>query len=683
MEKSWVKIKNRADPTYIRGIDSFLEWAYNQPKAENVIRCPCKGCMNTLFKTRNRIREDLLKKGFWDSYVVWDLHGEPLVIPESSLHGFSDREEEDDSEGDNIADMIHDAYGVADRVETNEGSDNNEEPNANAKNFYELLEDGETELYPGCRKLSKLSFIVRLLHLKCLYQWSNKSVDALLSLFKEVLPEGALVPNSYYESKKVIRDLGLDYTKIDACDNDCILYWREHANAQSCPTCRKPRWKSTNHKGKKVSYKVLRHFPIKPRLQRLYMARYTAKEMRWHKEGRVDDGVLRHPSDSEAWKSFNEQYPDFSSDSRNVRLGLASDSFHPYGNMSSTHSIWPVVLVPYNLPPWDCMKSPYFMMTLLIPGPKCPGNDIDVYLQPMIDELRELWEVGVETYDAYSKLNFRLHAAIMWTINDFPAYGNLSGWSTKGKLACPCCHKDTHSITLRNKLCYMGHRRFLPTNHSWRRNRRAFDGKVENTFAPTPLTGEETLKQLQSLANVTFGKGEKRKRDHHQSSYNWRKKSIFFQLPYWKALLLRHNLDVMHIERNVSENIVSTVMNFVGKTKDTLKSRYDLVDLGIRQQLHPIEDGNKVLLPAACYALSSEEKLKVCNLLANLKVPDAFSSNIARCVNIQEKKIHGLKCHDHHVLLQDIFPIAIRGLLPKEVGEPLIELGKFFKNLYS
>ena len=147
--------------------------------------------------------------------------------------------------------------------------------------------------------------------------------------------------------------------------------------------------------------------------------------------------------------------------------------------------------------------------------------------------------------------------------------------------------------------------------------------------------------------------------------------------------MLRHNLDVMHIERNFSENIVSTVMNFVGKTKDTLKSRYDLVDLGIRQQLHPIEDGNKILIPAACYALSSEEKLKVCNLLANLKVPDAFSSNIARCVNIQEKKIHGLKCHDHHVLLQDIFPIAIRGLLPKEVGEPLIELGKFFKNLCS
>ncbi|XP_019244414.1 PREDICTED: uncharacterized protein LOC109224282 [Nicotiana attenuata] len=285
-------------------------------------------------------------------------------------------------------------------------------------------------------------------------------------------------------------------------------------------------------------------------------------------------------------------------------------------------------------------------MTLLIPGPKYPGNDIDVYLQPMIEELKELWD-GVETYDAYSKSNFKMRAAIMWTINDFPAYGNLSGWSTKGKLACPCCHKDTKSVSLRNKLCYMSHRRFLPIDHPWRRNRRKFDRKVENGVAPNPLTGDEALIQLQGLGNISYGKGKKQKRNFPK------------------------------------DNIISTVMNMVGKTKDTLKSRYDLVDLGIRQELHPIEDGDNILLPAACYALSSEEKLKLCNFLANLKVPDAFLSNISRCVNVLEKKIYGLKSHDHHVLLQDILPVAIRGLLPKAVCEPIIELGKFFKNVCS
>ncbi|PHU05138.1 hypothetical protein BC332_25960 [Capsicum chinense] len=79
------------------------------------------------------------------------------------------------------------------------------------------------------------------------------------------------------------------------------------------------------------------------------------------------------------------------------------------------------------------------------------------------------------------------------------------------------------------------------------------------------------------------------------------------------------NPDPMHIERNVSESFLSTIMSMVGKTKDTLKSRYDLVDLGIRQSLHPIEDRDNMLLPMAFYTLSSEEKLKLCDFLANLK----------------------------------------------------------------
>lgn len=60
-------------------------------------------------------------------------------------------------------------------------------------------------------------------------------MDALLQYFKEVLPEGSFVPNSFYEAKKVLQDLGLGYNKIDACKNDCILYWGEYVNAESCP----------------------------------------------------------------------------------------------------------------------------------------------------------------------------------------------------------------------------------------------------------------------------------------------------------------------------------------------------------------------------------------------------------------------------------------------------------------
>ena len=70
--------------------------------------------------------------------------------------------------------------------------------------------------------------------------------------------------------------------------------------------------------------------------------------------------------------------------------------------------MWPIILIPCNLPPWMCMKQSFFMLSLLIPSPNALGNDIDVYLQPLIDELKELWDNGVETYDASKKHNFFL-----------------------------------------------------------------------------------------------------------------------------------------------------------------------------------------------------------------------------------------------------------------------------------
>jgi hypothetical protein len=188
----------------------------------------------------------------------------------------------------------------------------------------------------------------------------------------------------------------------------------------------------------------------------------------------------------------NKKYKKFDSDPRNVRLGLASDGFNPFGMLNVNYTCWPVILIPYNLPPWLCLKQPYWMMSMLIPGPKSPGQNIDVYLQPLIDELLELWVTGVETWDEKEKKNFTLHAILLWTINDFPAYAMLSGWSTKGKFACPYCHRHTDYLWLKygSKHCYMGHRRFLPSNHKWRRNKVSFNNKVETREAPEPLSGK-------------------------------------------------------------------------------------------------------------------------------------------------------------------------------------------------
>ena len=69
------------------------------------------------------------------------------------------------------------------------------------------------------------------------------------------------------------------------------------------------------------------------------MSNKTTSLMRWHEEGRTKDGIMRHPADSLAWQSFDEQHPKFAEDSRNVRLGLASDGFNPFRTMSISYSI--------------------------------------------------------------------------------------------------------------------------------------------------------------------------------------------------------------------------------------------------------------------------------------------------------------------------------------------------------
>ena len=98
-------------------------------------------------------------------------------------------------------------------------------------------------------------------------------------------------------------------------------------------------------------------------------------------------------------------------------------------------------------------------------------------LRPLIDELAQLWSSGALTYDISRKQNFLMRAALMWTINDFPTYGMLSGWSTHGKLACPYCMENNKAFTLtkggKTSFFYY-HRCFLPLNHRYRKNIKDF-----------------------------------------------------------------------------------------------------------------------------------------------------------------------------------------------------------------
>ncbi|KAH7851731.1 hypothetical protein Vadar_015845 [Vaccinium darrowii] len=466
-----------------------------------------------------------------------------------------------------MRELLHDTFGISNSdISMDNVPHSVEMSNEAAEIFYKSLSDAEKPLYPGCKEFSKLSLLVELFHHKRLGKWTNDSFSKLLKTFNRALPEGEKLPNSYHEVRKVLGKLGLKYKKIHTCPNDCMLYWKEHVKDTECHICE----------------------------PRLFMSSKTASFMKWHDEGRTKDGCMHHPADSPAWQTFDFQHKEFATDPCNVRLGLASDGFNPFGTMSVAHSTWLVILMPYNLPPWMCMKQPYFMLSLLIPGRSAPGNNMDVYLQPLIDELKELWE-------AVSRV---LHAI-----------KTCSPW-----------------LKYSGKHIYMDHRRFLEDNHNhvFRRDKRSFNGKEERRKAPCRLTGSMVQEALKGV-EFKFGKLVK---DNSELPFNWKKSSIFFELPYWKDNLVRHNLDVMHIEKNICDSVLATLLNYVGKSKDHLKARRDLIEIGIISELHPIEDASgRIYLPAACFSMDKKEKDIFCKVLKFVKAPDGYLADVETTFN--------------------------------------------------
>jgi len=194
--------------------------------------------------------------------------------------------------------------------------------------------------------------------------------------------------------------------------------------------------------------------------------------MRWPHEHKRPPVVMAHPLDIKAWKHLDVSYPSFAAEPRNVRLGLCTNGFPPFGHYGQTYSCLPVIVTPYNLPPWMCKKRQFMFIALFIPGPKNPKGNLDMYMQPLIEELVQLWNEGILTYDVSLRQSFLMKVVILWTVSDFPAYG----WMTAGRLACPYCMEHIKAFRLAhgNKQSWFDcHCQFLPKDHRFRRNKSA------------------------------------------------------------------------------------------------------------------------------------------------------------------------------------------------------------------
>ncbi|XP_040375979.1 uncharacterized protein LOC121053294 [Oryza brachyantha] len=395
----------------------------------------------------------------------------------------------------------------------------------------------------GCDKdFTVLRSVLELLRLKAKHGWSDTSFNDLMSLLRVLIPKPNFIPSNTYHAKKLICPLSLGVEKIHACKNHCILYRKEYADLESCPTCGTSQYKTGNepvdtecintdsNKGKrrKIPSMLMWYLPIKDRLKHLDSNPTDAELMRWHQESRKTD------------------------------------------------------------------------------GPKQPGIDIDVFLEPLMEDMEEVRKDRLRLWDEFKREHFTLHVIIFVTINDLPANFSLSG-QIKGKTGCLICLDKTSYKYLMSsmKTVYMRHRRFLPQKHKYRKMKRLFDNTVENDTAPKTRSGTYVY-EITKKIKVVYGKGKK--------------KTVKRKKDYWKDLEIRHAIDVMDLEKNMFDSNIGILLDIPSKTKDGLKSRNDLADLDIRHDLHPVMLPNgKIEIPPACYSLTLEEKEAFCKCLQGLE----------------------------------------------------------------
>lgn len=403
--------------------------------------------------------------------------------------------------------------------------------------YEELVRDSNEPIYEGCR-VNRLQVAIVLITMCSLFSIPYTFLDELLKfLSQDLLPKSINLPRTSHEARRLVLKLGLKHEAIHCCPDGHVLYRGDNKDLVSCPhrSCGKSRYVEGSST---IPCKVFRYFPIIEQLQRMFKCPDIAKMMTFHSTNKSEEPMMKSVVDGEQWKHIDETYPNFAANPTNLRIGLVGDGVNPYGNNSTKHSVWPFLVVIYNLPPWLASKNFFLKLVMLIPGPQAPTSEvIDIYLEPLLEDLLKLWE-GVSAIDMSKPIGhrrFTLRAILLWLVHDFPAYGLLSGQQTKGYKGCPLCGEETcaeHSGVL-GKMVYLGGRRFLDLQHRFRNARRAFNGQTERMPQPKRQSGHEIYAKGLEREQYLHDGGIEESDNDPVKKHGVKRASIFYRLPYW------------------------------------------------------------------------------------------------------------------------------------------------------
>nr|XP_020159405.1 uncharacterized protein LOC109744661 [Aegilops tauschii subsp. strangulata] len=393
-----------------------------------------------------------------------------------------------------------------------------------AKAFLDILASSRKPLYEGA-KLSMLDAMSQLMAVKAEYGCS-RGFEAFLGVWANSLPEGHELPKTMYAMKKIMKTLSMDYEKM-------------HGQKQQL----------------KIPVKVFRYLDFIKRLGKRY-----------------NPNKIVHPSEGEAWKSFEIEYPEEATEAGNARIAISGDGFNPYGMSSNPYSRWPVFVIPLNLPPSAIMQCKTMFLSLIIPGPEYSGKNLSVFMQPLVDDLHHSWYFPRLTYDRHLQKNFLMKVWLQYYMHDFPGYALFCGWCTSGKMPCPVCVRALRFIWLKKGGKYVAfdlHRQFLPRDHPDGDGKKNFTkGLVVHEVNEIPtFSGADVLAQLKARKPAGEGKGKGKGKatgedegegegkgkgkgekcfEGYGETHNWTHITPFTQLPYFKDVKLPYNIDVMH-----------------------------------------------------------------------------------------------------------------------------------------
>ncbi|GKE06745.1 hypothetical protein Tco_1398763 [Tanacetum coccineum] len=273
---------------YVSGVEYFLNFAFEKSSKHGMILCPCMDCHNIFHLERAKVYDHLICVGFKRGYLNWTDHEESNEVSSSSMM-------ENDEDEDNDHEMHEILHGLF-LTMSMEGSMGEQEQ--------ERETEQEREREPE----------------RDFNRENNKSFSMLLEfLQEELLPHANILPKKHHEVKNIMNKLGLGWRpnqEDNAGDEsgDEVGIQDEAGMQDEAGIQDEASLKKETVLQKKKAMNILRWFPLKPRLQRLFMSSKIAHLMKWHHLERVKDGKLRHPSDALSWKHFDEKHPEFARD---------------------------------------------------------------------------------------------------------------------------------------------------------------------------------------------------------------------------------------------------------------------------------------------------------------------------------------------------------------------------------